>query len=204
MSYTDKTLTFESDKIYYTDTSFGGDFEVMMDWEDPLMSASAAYVCGNGGDILEIGFGMGISAGYMHSHSISTHTIIENHPNIIPKAQAWALNKSNVTIITGSWYDVKDSLSTYDGIFYDTFGDQNMKNFSSSLSALTKLNTKVTWWNNETKLELISPGRLLFENMLPETNYYNIPNVTYQAMTVDPPTNSYFNSTTYYLPKKQF
>ena len=124
MSYTDKTLTFESDKIYYTDTSFGGDFEVMMDWEDPLMSASAAYVCENGGDILEIGFGMGISAGYMHSHSISTHTIIENHPNIIPKAQAWALNKSNVTVITGSWYDVKDSLSTYDGIFYDTFGDQ--------------------------------------------------------------------------------
>ena len=118
----------------------------MMDWEDPLMSASAAYVCENGGDILEIGFGMGISAGYMHSHSISTHTIIENHPNIIPKAQAWALNKSNVNIITGSWYDVKDSLSTYDGIFYDTFGDENMKNFSSSLSALTKSNTKVTWW----------------------------------------------------------
>jgi protein arginine N-methyltransferase 2 len=188
MSYTDKTLTFESDKIYYTDISFGGDFEVMMDWEDPLMSASAAYVCENGGDILEIGFGMGISAGYMHSHSISTHTIIENHPNIIPKAQAWALNKSNVTVITGSWYDVKDSLSTYDGIFYDTFGDENMKNFSSSLSVLTKSNTKVTWWNNNTD----------------ETNFYSIPNVTYQAVTIDPPTNSYFNSTTYYLPKKQF
>ena len=188
MSYTDKTLTFESDKIYYTDISFGGDFEVMMDWEDPLMSASAAYVCENGGDILEIGFGMGISAGYMHSHSISTHTIIENHPNIISKAQAWALNKSNVTIITGSWYDVKDSLSTYDGIFYDTFGDQNMKNFSSSLSVLTKSNTKVTWWNNNTD----------------ETNFYSIPNVTYQAVTINPPTNSYFNSTTYYLPKKQF
>jgi len=31
MSYTDKTLTFESDKIYYTDTSFGGDFEVIHD-----------------------------------------------------------------------------------------------------------------------------------------------------------------------------
>jgi len=188
MSYTDKTLTFESDKIYYTDISFGGDFEVMMDWEDPLMSASAAYVCENGGDILEIGFGMGISAGYMHSHSISTHTIIENHPDIISKAQAWALNKSNVTIITGSWYDVKNSLSTYDGIFYDTFGDENMKNFSSSLSTLTKSNTKVTWWNN-------NPN---------ETNFYNIPNVTYQAITVNPPVNSYFNSTTYYLPKKQF
>ena len=188
MSYINKTLTFESDKIYYTDTSYGGDLEVMMDWEDPLMSASAAYVCENGGDILEIGFGMGISAGYIQSHSILTHTIIENHPDIIPKAQAWALNKSNVTIITGSWYDIKDSLSTYNGIFYDTFGDTDMKYFSSSLSDLTKSNTKVTWWNNNTN----------------ETNYYSIPNVTYQAISTNPPTNSYFNSTTYYLPKKQF
>ena len=79
-------------------------------------------------------------------------------------------------------------MSTYDGIFYDTFGDQNMKNFSSSLSALTKSNTKVTWWNNN----------------INETNFYNISNVNYQAITVDPPTNNYFNSTTYYLPKKQF
>ena len=188
MSYLTRSLTFNSSKIYYADTSFGGEFEVMMDWEHPLMSASAAYVCENGGNILEIGFGMGISAGYIQSHSITTHTIIENHPDIIPKAQSWASTKSNVTIITGSWYDVKDSLSTYDGIFYDTFGDIDMKHFSSSLSSLTKTNTKVTWWNNNTD----------------ETNYYNIPNVNYQAITVDPPSNSYFNNTVYYLPKKEF
>ena len=86
MGYLEETLTLESDKIYHTDETFGSDREVMMDWEDPLMSASAAYVCQDGGDILEIGFGMGISAGYMHSHSINSHTIIENHPQIIPKA----------------------------------------------------------------------------------------------------------------------
>ena len=115
MGYLDTSLTFESDKIYYSDGT--STFEVMMDWEDSLMSASAAYVCEGGGDILEIGFGMGISAGYMHSHSISSHTIIENHPDIIPKAIAWANEKSNVTVVTSSWYDIKDSLSTYDGIF---------------------------------------------------------------------------------------
>ena len=42
MSYINETLTFESDKIYYTDSSFGGSREVMMGWEDSLMSASAA------------------------------------------------------------------------------------------------------------------------------------------------------------------
>ena len=185
-NYTDKTLTFESDKIYYTDNE--SQLEVMMNWEDSLMSASAAYVCEGGGDILEIGFGMGISAGYMHSHSISSHTIIENHPQIITKAQEWASGKSNVTIINGSWYDVKDDLSTYDGIFYDTYGDENSYNFSSSLSNLTKSGTKVTWWNN-------NPSK---------TDLFNIPNLSWQEVDVDPPSNSYFNSTTYYLPKKQF
>lgn len=188
MGYLEKTLIFESNKIYFTDEAFGGDREVMMDWEDSLMSASAAYVCEGGGDILEIGFGMGISAGYMHSHSINSHTIIENHPQIITKAQEWASAKSNVTIVTGSWYNIKDNLSTYDGIFYDTFGDQDMNKFSSSLSSLVKEGAKVTWWNNESS----------------ETNFYNIPDVTYQTLNVNPPTNHYFNSTTYYLPKKEF
>ena len=188
MGYLEETLIFESNKIYFTDEAFGGDREVMMDWEDSLMSASAAYICEGGGDILEIGFGMGISAGYMHSHSISSHTIIENHPQIITKAQEWASGKSNVTIINGSWYDVKDDLSTYDGIFYDTYGDENSYNFSSSLSNLTKSGTKVTWWNN-------NPSK---------TDLFNIPNLSWQEVDVDPPSNSYFNSTTYYLPKKQF
>ena len=186
MSYTDKTLTFEQDKIFYQED--GTEFEVMMDWEDSLMSASAAYVCQNGGDILEIGFGMGISAGYIQSHPISSHTIIENHPEIIPKAKQWALDKPNVTIITSSWYDVKNELSTYDGVFYDTYGDDDIHNFSSSLSSLVKTGGVATWWNNEPTA----------------TNFYNIPNVTYDSIPVSPPQNHYFNNNTYFLPKKQF
>ena len=84
MSYISSSLKFYNNKIVVEDT--GSDYngiEVMMDWEDSIMSASAAYVTQNGGDILEIGFGMGISANYIQSHSISSHTIIENHPQII-------------------------------------------------------------------------------------------------------------------------
>ena len=187
MNYLSQSLTFESDKIYYYDEDYGGNFEVMMDWEDKIMSASAAYVCQNGGDILEIGFGMGISAGYIQSHSIDSHTIVENHPDVIPKAKTWAQGKSNVTIVTGSWYDVKDDLSTYDGLFYDTWGDDNMNQFSSSLSTLVKTGGVVTWWNSLSE----------------ENNVYNIPNVTYTQYSVSPPTNNYFNSTLYYLPQWQ-
>jgi len=186
MSYINKTLIFDQDKIYYEENN--QKLEVMMDWEDNLMSASAAYVCSNGGDILEIGFGMGISAGYIQSHNINSHTIIENHPQVIPKAKQWAKDKPNVTIVEGNWYDIKDTLGTFNGIFYDTYGDNNMQYFSSSLSALVKKGGIATWWNNEP-----SP-----------TNFYNIPDVTYDSISVNPPQNHYFNNDTYFLPKKQF
>ena len=186
MTYLEQTLKFESDKIYYTDEY--STFEVMMDWEDSIMSASAAFVCQGGGDILEIGFGMGISAGYIQNHSISSHTIIENHPQVITKAQEWANGKSNVTIISGSWYNVKNSLSTYDGLFYDTFADEHTAHFSSSLSSLMNVGGKATWWNNN-----------------PSNNdIFNIPNLTWQQINITPPSNNYYNSTIYYLPKREF
>ena len=147
-NYISSSLTFSSDKIICQSSDWlGFDKEVMMDWEHPIMSASAAYVTQGGGDILEIGFGMGISAGYIQSHSISSHTIIENHPQIIEKLETWANGKSNVNIISQSWSDVTGSLSTYDGIFYDVDFDDNWNLFSSSLSSLIKSGTKITFFN---------------------------------------------------------
>jgi hypothetical protein len=185
MTYILSNLIFESDKITYVNSS-NQTLEVMMDWEDTIMSASAAYVCENRGDILEIGFGMGISATYIQSHTINSHTIIENHPDIITKAQAWAADKSNVTIIEGSWFDIKDTLSTYDGLFYDTWGDLNNTDIWTLMPSFMKPGGKATWWGSH---EELSRG---FDN------------VTFDIYNVNPPTNQYFNHNQYYLPKKQF
>jgi len=185
MTYISQSLEFNESNIIYTESET--QFEVMMDWEDPLMSASAAYICEES-DILEIGFGMGISAAYIQSHTINSHTIIENHPDMILKAQAWAADKSNVTIVEGSWFDVKDTLSTYDGLFMDTFGDQDMDKFSAVLPSLMKAGGRATWWNS----------------MIGSDNYYGISDVTYDVYDVNPPLNGYFNNNQYYLPKKQF
>ena len=182
--YTSQSLTFESDKITITETGE----EVMMSWEDSLMSASAAYVTEGGGDILEIGFGMGIASNYIQSHSINSHTIVENHPQILEKLQTWANNKSNVVIISQSWADVTGSLSTYDGVFYDTYGDERNHLFSSSLSGMVKSGAKVTFWNNNQN----------------ESNDLNIPNCTYEQISITPDSNEYFSGDTYYMPKKEF
>ena len=186
MSYLDKTLIFEDDKIYYTDEV--STFEVMMDWEDDIMKASANYVCENGGDILEIGFGMGISANYIQANNINSHTIVENHPQVIEKLKVWSKDKPNVIIIEGDWYNMKDSLSVYDGLFYDTFGDENTNNFTTILPTLMKSGCKATWWNNFTDKD----------------DVFFINGTTYEAISVNPVNNIYFNSDTYYLPKKQF
>ena len=185
MTYISSDLIFGSDKITYTH----GDFhtvEVMMDWEDSIMSASAAYACEGGGDILEIGFGMGISADYIQQHTINSHTIIENHPDIIPKAQAWAADKPNVTILEGSWYDIKDTLSTYNGLFYDTWGDKNNTDIWTLMPSFMKPGGRATWWGSHKELSRGLDG------------------VTFDVYDVNPPANQYFNHSQYYLPKKQF
>jgi predicted O-methyltransferase YrrM len=181
--YTQQTLLSSSSEIYY----WSGEVKeiVMADWEHDLMSASAAYVCSNGGDILEIGFGMGISAGYIQSHSVTSHTICENHPTLIAKAEAWAADRPNVTIVSQSWYDALSSLGVYDGIFYDTWSDNNWIHFSASLAPISKAGTLVTWFNNRYEA----------------ANDLGIEVSEYEAISVTPPDNNYFTNTTYYLPK---
>ena len=188
MEYKDRTLIFEEDKIYYRIEEYNIDFQVMMNWEDSIMKAKADYVCENGGDILEVGFGMGISADYIQANNPSSHTIVEVHPQVIEKLKAWAKDKTNVTIIEGDWFDIKDSLSTYDGILFDTWSDDNRSEFVNLLPSLAKANGRATWWNNFT-----DSNDPLFIN-----------GTIYEAISVNPVNNMYFNSNTYYLPKKQF
>ena len=191
-NYISSSLAFYDTKIVVEDNDSNyNNAEVMMDWEHPVMSASAAYVTDGGGDILEIGFGMGISAGYIQSHSISSHTIVENHPQIIEKLKTWSNGKSNINIISQSWADVIGSLERYDGIFYDTDMDDRCRLFSSSLSGLTKSGTKLSVWNSNSS----------------ETNDHNL-TMTYRQINVTPAVSSsqYFpsGSTIYYMPMKEF
>ena len=190
-TYLSSSLTFHSDKITTKMEEFGDeDVIIMMDWEHPIMSASAAYITQGGGDILEIGFGMGISANYIQSHSILSHTIIEPHPQMVEKAVEWSNGKSNVTIISQSWADVTGSLGTYDGIFYDTSYDDKHNLFSSSLSELTKTGTKLSVFNSYSS----------------ETNIFNL-EMNYEQINVTTPNSAsqYFNNdNVYYMPIKEF
>ena len=179
MAFKDNILTFEDTKIMEEDG-----VEVMMDWEDNIMKQSAEYICESKGDILEIGFGMGICADYIQAQGVNSHTIIEIHPQIIEKLNAWASDKSNVTIIEGDWNSV-NGLSSYDGIFIDTFGDDNWFSFKDFALSKAKSGAKITYWNNFTD----------------KRNEHNFDSVSFEDISVTPNDNSYITSNTYSMPK---
>ena len=72
MAFKDTILTFEDDKIVADDNYHN--MEVMMSWETPIMEKSAKYICESKGDILEIGFGMGICADFIQAEGVKSHT----------------------------------------------------------------------------------------------------------------------------------
>ena len=180
MAFKDNTLTFEDTKI--TDEF---EAEVMMNWEAPIMEKSAEFICHNSGDILEIGFGMGLCSDYIQAQGVNSHTIVEIHPQIIERLNAWASGKSNVTIIEGDWNSV-GGLSTYDGIFIDTYGDENWSNFKTFALAKAKSGAKITYWNN-------------FEK---EYDPYSFSSISFEKIAVTPDSNTYTEiQNYYYMPK---
>ena len=183
------TLIFEPHQISFLSNLAMFEVEqVMMDWEDPLMEAHSQIVCHNQGDVLEVGFGMGISSTHIQNLNPASHTIIEIHPQVFERAEAWAVDKPNVTLIFADWYECVDTLSTYDGIFFDTYGDLHAHEFMQYVPQLLKPGGKFTWWNNTPAAE----------------NIYNDSSVEYTEYDVDPPANTYFNANKYYLPVKTF
>ena len=179
MAFKDNTLTFEDTKI--TDEF---EAEVMMNWEAPIMEKSAEFICHNSGDILEIGFGMGLCSDYIQAQGVNSHTIVEIHPQKIERLNTWASGKSNVTIIEGDWNSV-GGLSTYDGIFIDTYGDENWSNFKTFALAKAKSGAKITYWNNFTD----------------KRNEHNFNSVSFDDISVTPDDNGYFSANTYNMPK---
>jgi len=93
----------------------------MSRWEEPLMRCLAEVVAGPSRDVLEVGFGLGISADWIQELGCSSHTVVEAHPKVAKRARDWAETKPNARVVEGFWQDVIDSLGNYDAILFDTY-----------------------------------------------------------------------------------
>ncbi len=74
------------------------------------------------GHVLEVGFGMGISATFVMEFGCTKYTVIEPHPTVIEKARDWAAEQSvPVEIVQGFWQEEIHRLGKFDAILFDTF-----------------------------------------------------------------------------------
>ncbi|OMO70736.1 hypothetical protein COLO4_28538 [Corchorus olitorius] len=121
----------------------------MMAWEKPLMEAHKA-VCSGGGSILNVGFGMGLVDTAIQQYGPAKHTIVEAHPEVYERMlrTGWG-EKDNVKIIFGRWQDVLSQLESYDGIFFDIYGEyyEDLSEFHQHLPKLLKAGGIYSYFN---------------------------------------------------------
>ncbi len=86
--------------VFLGDRLIIGGHQVMMSWEAPYMQKMVDILLGHTrGRILEVGFGMGISASRIQAMGVESHTIIEPHPEVFEKAIAWKGDRSNIELL---------------------------------------------------------------------------------------------------------
>jgi hypothetical protein len=125
---------------------------VMMGWERPVMKKVSEIITFNGGDILNIGFGMGIIDTYINESKSKTHTIIESHPDVIGymKDNNWE-DKANC--IYGRWQDQSDTVGYFDGIYLDTWMDQRVPFIPNFLDKCLKVGGVFSIWYNQIEFD---------------------------------------------------
>jgi guanidinoacetate N-methyltransferase len=115
-----------------------GEHKVMKRWETPLMKRMAVNLCAHlkRTRVMEVGFGMGISASALQSIGVERHTIVEPHPDMFGKLQAWRHRRPSADIrpVHDYWQNRVDLMSECDGIFFDTY--------ASSLPSLIRENLR--------------------------------------------------------------
>lgn len=97
--------------------------QVMQSWEHLLMQRMANAAASRGGDVLEVGFGMGISATFLLEAGVRSYTVIECNDGVIENFERWRQRypQTQIRLIRGRWQDVAEQLGDYDGILFDTY-----------------------------------------------------------------------------------
>jgi predicted O-methyltransferase YrrM len=136
--------------------------QVMQTWEARLMAAMADITARSHGDVLEIGFGMGISASMIQERGVASHTIIELNDDVLAHAQEWrsTIPDADIRIVRGSWQDTVASLGRFDAVLYDVYPASDIEfakmvevpfpaDFFVAVNNLLRPNGVLTYYTNE-------------------------------------------------------
>lgn len=155
----------------FTDTSLIiGGHSVIESWETGYMKRLAEIATHSGGDILEVGFGLGTAASFIQKNpNVRTHTIIECHPEVARKcrkAYAEEIKNGKVILCEAFWEDMTLTWpgERFDGILFDTYPlseEEAHKNhffFFKEAHRLLKKDGIFTYYSDEE--QVLSKGHL--------------------------------------------
>lgn len=127
---------------------------VMMEWERPLMQASADLLCGTSFphewcenrkseeiSALNVGHGMAIIDNYIREKRPRRHVIVEPHPTVLKKMKGdgWL---DSCEVFQGTWQAFLETQETpqFDAIYFDTYAEKysDMLAFFQALPRLLK------------------------------------------------------------------
>lgn len=98
---------------------------VMQPWEKGYMAQLAKFATRRGGNVLEIGFGMGIAAREIQKGRIYKHFIVEANHDVFVKELIPFKTKAKSTVVPtlGFWEEVVGQFAdgSFDGILYDPY-----------------------------------------------------------------------------------
>ena len=144
-AHTSSSVSMSEDgKTLYSDNEL-----IMMEFERPMMEAAAKTIGEKGGDVMNVGFGMGIVDSEIQKYNPKSHTIIEIHPDIQKRIlkDNWDL-KPNVNLFFGDWRSFVDDIPPMDAIYFDTLDDQEFIDFISIAWKFLKPNGIFSYYNN--------------------------------------------------------
>jgi predicted O-methyltransferase YrrM len=104
-----------------------------------MMQAMADIVSETHGDVVEVGFGMGISATMIQENGVRSHTIIEFNDDVIGAFESWRSQypQADIRLLRGKWQDVVGQLDTCDGVFFDAYSSDEQEYLDEVLNSIT-------------------------------------------------------------------
>lgn len=116
-----------------------GDDEIMEDWQVPMMRAMAEIATRQHGSVLEIGFGLGVSADFIQEGGVESHTIVECNDSVVERFHEWKKRYpgKDIKLIHARWQDAADQLEQYDSIFFHTYPLNEAEYIEQALSSAT-------------------------------------------------------------------
>ncbi len=116
------------------------DSVIMEDWQIPIMRAMAGIVGRHGGNVLEVGFGRGISAEFIQEYQVDCHTIVESETGVVERYfRPWRKrhDKANIDLRVSKWQDCDFAPESFDAILFHAYPLDETEFFEHIVQSVT-------------------------------------------------------------------